>query len=109
MQLRPSAEKYYLGYVRYWHLADIRYLHCTCPLSGVKRTWASALHMSAFDPKRTCVNEFGPLVANRRYAKFRYFRQPTQVLRQFLGRVLIAASDGHPVFEELPIVYQSRR
>ena len=22
MQLRPSAEKYYLGYVRYWHLAD---------------------------------------------------------------------------------------
>ena len=23
MQLRPSAEKYYLGYVRYWHLADM--------------------------------------------------------------------------------------
>ena len=28
-------------------------LHCTCPLSGVKRTSPSALHMSAFDPKRT--------------------------------------------------------
>jgi hypothetical protein len=29
----------------------------TCPLSrsllGVKRTWVGALHMSAFDPKRT--------------------------------------------------------
>jgi len=24
-----------------------------CPLSGIKRTWASALQMSAFDPKRT--------------------------------------------------------
>ena len=28
-------------------------LHCTCPLSGVKRTCLFALHMSAFDPKRT--------------------------------------------------------
>src|SRR5262245_25654163 len=28
-------------------------VHCTCPLSGVKRTWVSAVHMSAFDPKRT--------------------------------------------------------
>ena len=24
-----------------------------CPLSGVKRTWPIAPHMSAFDPKRT--------------------------------------------------------
>ena len=24
-----------------------------CPLSGVKRTWPIAVHMSAFDPKRT--------------------------------------------------------
>ena len=57
--------------VRFWHLADMRELHCTCPLSGgkadmavgrnplarsllrVKRTSAVALHMSAFDPKRT--------------------------------------------------------
>ena len=29
-------------------------LHCTCPLSGVKRTCRFALQMSAFDPKRTC-------------------------------------------------------
>ena len=29
-------------------------LHRTYPLSGVKRTSPSALHMSAFDPKRTC-------------------------------------------------------
>jgi hypothetical protein len=28
-------------------------LHCTCPLSGVKRTFLFALQMSAFDPKRT--------------------------------------------------------
>src|SRR5262249_20364118 len=28
-------------------------LHRTCLLSGVKRTWTSAVHMSAFDPKRT--------------------------------------------------------
>src|SRR5262245_64779812 len=31
-----------------------RLLHCTCPLSGVKRTCPFALHMSAYDPKRTC-------------------------------------------------------
>ena len=29
-------------------------LHCMSPLLGVKRTWVGALHMSAFDPKRTC-------------------------------------------------------
>ena len=28
-------------------------LHCTCPLSGVKRTWLFAAQMSAFDPNRT--------------------------------------------------------
>ena len=28
-------------------------LHCTCPLLGVKRTCPFALHMSAYDPKRT--------------------------------------------------------
>jgi len=28
-------------------------LHCTCLLSGVKRTCRFALQMSAFDPKRT--------------------------------------------------------
>ena len=28
-------------------------VHRTYPLSGVKRTWRFALHMSAFDPKRT--------------------------------------------------------
>ena len=28
-------------------------LRRTCPLSGVKRTLPLALHMSAFDPKRT--------------------------------------------------------
>jgi hypothetical protein len=28
-------------------------VHCTCPLLGVKRTYSFALHMSAFDPKRT--------------------------------------------------------
>jgi hypothetical protein len=28
-------------------------MHCTCLLSGVKRTCPFALHMSAFDPKRT--------------------------------------------------------
>ena len=33
--------------------ADMTELHCTCPLSGVKRTCLFALHMSAYDPKRT--------------------------------------------------------
>src|SRR5215831_1480141 len=28
-------------------------LRCKCLLSGVKRTWRFALHMSAYDPKRT--------------------------------------------------------
>ena len=28
-------------------------MHCTCPLLGVKQTSRFALHMSAFDPKRT--------------------------------------------------------
>src|SRR5262249_17239589 len=30
-----------------------RVVHCTCLLLGVKRTWAGAVQMSAFDPKRT--------------------------------------------------------
>ena len=30
-----------------------RPVHCTCPLSGAKRTSACAVHMSAYDPKRT--------------------------------------------------------
>jgi len=42
-------------YVRYWPKADMGY--CGSPLLrsllGVKRTWAVAPHMSAFDPKRT--------------------------------------------------------
>ena len=39
--------------VRFWHKADIPSCDCTCPLLGVKRTCLFALHMSAFDPKRT--------------------------------------------------------
>jgi hypothetical protein len=30
-----------------------RLVHCTCPLSGVKRTLRIGRRMSAFDPKRT--------------------------------------------------------
>jgi hypothetical protein len=38
-------------------------LHRTCPLLGVKRTCLFALHMSAFDPKRTLVStSAGPSV-----------------------------------------------
>ena len=45
--------------VRYWHLADMGLLHCTCPLSEAKRTCHFAPQkMSTFDPKRT----FGHLV-----------------------------------------------
>ena len=32
-------------------------LHRTCPLLGAKRTCLFALHMSAYDPKRTCFLE----------------------------------------------------
>src|SRR5262249_10995359 len=31
-----------------------------CPLSGVKQTWAGAVQMSAFDPKRTLIGPFQP-------------------------------------------------
>ena len=31
-------------------------VHCKCPLSGVKRTCLLALHMSAYDPKRTSLD-----------------------------------------------------
>ena len=34
-------------------LSGHRLVHCTCPLLGVKQTWAGAVHMSAYDPKRT--------------------------------------------------------
>ena len=34
-------------------------VHRTCPLSGVERTSLFALHMSAYDPKRTCVGAKG--------------------------------------------------
>ena len=43
--------------VRYWHKADMAELHCKCPLSGAKRTCRFALHMSAFDPKRTSASD----------------------------------------------------
>src|SRR5262249_10946277 len=33
----------------------------SCPLLGVKRTWAGAVHMSAFDPKRTWAASVAPL------------------------------------------------
>ena len=36
--------------VRFWHKQNSE-MHCTCPLSGVKRTCASALQMSAFGAK----------------------------------------------------------
>ena len=39
-------------------LSGHRLVRCTCPLLGVKRTWRFALHMSAYDPKRTCVSKF---------------------------------------------------
>src|SRR5262249_19026848 len=42
------------------------YLHRKCPLSGVKRTCPFALHMSAFDPKRT--SEWLPTTPFKTYA-----------------------------------------
>src|SRR5215475_13148627 len=39
--------------VRYLALSGHELVHCACPLSGVKHTRRFALHMSAFDPKRT--------------------------------------------------------
>jgi hypothetical protein len=44
---QPSAAMSAIGTKRTWPSA------CTCPLLGVKRTCLFALHMSAFDPKRT--------------------------------------------------------
>ena len=55
-------------HVRYWHLADIDLCTAQCPLSGVKRTWASALQMSAFDPKRTWSLATWPLPTHTSHA-----------------------------------------
>ena len=50
-------------------------MRCKCPLLRVKRTWRFALHMSAFDPKRTfCL--FG-------YAPFRHSPSDRKVLGFF--------------------------
>ena len=35
-------------HARYWHLADIRLVHCTCLLLGVKRTLAASTFTSDF-------------------------------------------------------------
>jgi hypothetical protein len=43
------------------------------PLLGVKRTWLVAMHMSAFDPKRTCLSS-GSLVCIKVYSSFIPFR-----------------------------------
>src|SRR5262249_1179469 len=44
-------------------------LRSTCPLSGVKRTWAGALQMSAFDPKRTTKFALRRANMSRRYPR----------------------------------------
>ena len=60
-------------------------MHRTCPLMGVKRTWAGAVQMSAFDPKRTStigafqrVGDGTPLVGAqcRRLCPFGQYRRP---------------------------------
>jgi hypothetical protein len=43
---------------RFWHKAGLPGAVSQCPLSGVKRTWVDALHMSAYDPKRTSTTPF---------------------------------------------------
>src|SRR6516164_6151454 len=49
-------------------------LRRTCLLLGVKRTWGSAPHMSAFDPKRT----FSPLRARPLpVGRFKWLRCPS--------------------------------
>ena len=47
---------------RFWHKAGLPGAVSQCPLSGVKRTWVDALHMSAYDPKRTSTTPSGGLV-----------------------------------------------
>jgi hypothetical protein len=47
------------------------FLHRECPLSGVKRTCAFALHMSAYDPKRTFSTGDKGSEAGYRNANFR--------------------------------------
>jgi hypothetical protein len=44
------------AHVCFWGKADMQFYGCLLSRSllGVKRTWVGALHMSAFDPKRTC-------------------------------------------------------
>jgi hypothetical protein len=47
---------------RFWHKAGLLGAVSQCPLSGVKRTWVDALHMSVYDPKRTSTTPSGGLV-----------------------------------------------
>jgi hypothetical protein len=46
-------------HVRYWPKADMRKKRNQCRYWGVKRTWAGAMQMSAFDPKRTSTAPHG--------------------------------------------------
>src|SRR5262249_29690262 len=48
-----------------------RLVHCTCPLSGVKRTCLFALHLSAFDPKRTLTSSSASLSRYKRRGPLR--------------------------------------
>ena len=61
-------------------------MHCTCPLSGVKRTWAGAVQMSAFDPKRTWQASGGEFINLRRSgAELREIRLILRASRRFAG------------------------
>src|SRR5262245_12701651 len=53
----PSNFKNCTAHVRSWGKADMTIRACLLlrSLMGVKRTWLVAAHMSAYDPKRTCV------------------------------------------------------
>ena len=66
--LIPETAGPHRANVRYWHKADMRLVHCTCPLSGVKRT--------SFSDRSSCKRfsyfllrlRFGDDVASRRFA-----------------------------------------
>ena len=50
---RGRGDRITLHNVRYWHKADIEPVHCTGPLSGVKRTWGGLIAMYCNDQERT--------------------------------------------------------
>jgi hypothetical protein len=71
-------------------------LHRTCPLLGVKRTCRVALHMSAFDPKRTLRAILSVGAAAYLRSLPRYHRAATPTIGRAQMCALVVADEPNP-------------